>query len=505
MQTFRVVLSVSLLTALTACASDDLASSAAAPSRRPLTGVPATGDAADHACNVVLRTADRIDNGMGGYVDNAGSYVWEGAIDISAAADAEGLVPSMLYHHGSDPTWYEVTATRDDAHAAPTGFARFHFRIDSHLPGPSLSGTSLTSSRVDLIPLLHVGDARLFDHNRMRGDFDTYLIAWSSFFRITDDAAACPAGSAPGTPPATPPPGAPAPQADVWFAANGAPTQTTNIIQGGQLTVHYAIERLAACRATHNGYPAWDELAHARFLPGGETAQASVRVFDTQYGTPIGPGHSLPTTFAVPAGATSVELWFENFGIGCQAWDSQSGANYRFEVEAPPSWLGNAVQRISRDSSARCDGGAWLSPGSSALYDPWARTRATVRNVCFEAWQPGLTDVWPADLWKKLDAQVHWRFAPDAQWSTAYASLDGKAGNNARWYFDLSPLDPFAPYTCPSVPVTVPESSDQVIAHAEAYFTVNGVELRPSGPGSTFDLEFTDDANDPWRAANCAH
>jgi hypothetical protein len=40
-----------------------------------------------------------------------------------------------------------------------------------------------------------------------------------------------------------------------------------------------------------------------------------------------------PLVVEVPAGATQVELWFNNTdNTGCVAWDSRYGQNYRFDV-----------------------------------------------------------------------------------------------------------------------------------------------------------------------------
>jgi hypothetical protein len=274
-------------------------------------------------------------------------------------------------------------------------------------------------------------------------------------------------------------------------------------LQRGALEVRYAIERLPTCRGTHNGFPAWDLIAHARFLPGGEMAQGSVRSFNTIHGNPYGPGYSSPTSFTVPASATSVQLWFENVGlVNCRVWDSNFGANYTFAVSGPPSWLGNVRARLSRDSSGACEGGALVSGGASIIYDTWVRQRATIRNVCFEAWQPGVTDRDDPHLADRFDAQVHYHFdgAASGDFQSESVGLVERTGNNARWAWGLAHVDPFRPYNCPTVTVTA-DGIGFVNAFADAYFTVNGVELRPAGPGSTFRLEFTAYANDPCRAS----
>lgn len=105
--------------------------------------------------------------------------------------------------------------------------------------------------------------------------------------------------------------------------------------QGGTLDVHFDLDRLPACRGTHNGYPAWDLVGHARFLPGGQLAEGSVRELLSDNGRPTNQAQERLWSMAIPADATAVELWFHNFtgaGSSCEAWDSDWGANYRFDI-----------------------------------------------------------------------------------------------------------------------------------------------------------------------------
>ncbi len=305
---------------------------------RPLVGVSATGDGADRQCHIVLRQVGRVPDGCGGYqTSELGNWIWDGTLDVSAAAAAEGALPSVVYQYGSDPNWYEVYGVAEEATPGADGFVRYGFRLEDHLPGPGMSGTALVRARVQLVPALHLpGGGRAFDHNRRRGDFDSYELGVAGYFSIGDDASVCPPGSAPQPPPpVTPPP--PAPAATLRFRAGWSTSQDGPVVQGGQLTVAYELARLGACRGTHNGYPAWDVVAHARFAPGGQLVQASVRGFETMNGIPTTSAYAIPARFDVPADATSVELWFENAGLWCQAWDSNLGQNYRFDVVARPS------------------------------------------------------------------------------------------------------------------------------------------------------------------------
>jgi hypothetical protein len=168
-----------------------------------------------------------------------------------------------------------------------------------------------------------------------------------------------------------------------------------------------------------------------------------------------------------------------------------------------PGWMGNLVVKISPGGGSACDGAEPLGEGGFR-FDTWARERADRTNLCFEVWLRGTTDRDNPDLWRQLDVQVHYRFAPGA-FTTDYVSLDGRVGNNARYAVDLRPLDPFRPNHCPGVPTSfVGSGADRNIqARLELHFTANGAELRPGGPGTLFQGGFFDYPSNPWRDANC--
>jgi len=102
---------------------------------------------------------------------------------------------------------------------------------------------------------------------------------------------------------------------------------TVGTVKAGQpFVVDYDIDRLPECRLLYNGAPTWEVWVHYRF-DNGVTGDLSV----TQVS-----GYSrfqVPVTLTAPVGARSVTLWFENWDRGyCRRWDSQYGANYRFDV-----------------------------------------------------------------------------------------------------------------------------------------------------------------------------
>lgn len=168
-----------------------------------------------------------------------------------------------------------------------------------------------------------------------------------------------------------------------------------------------------------------------------------------------------------------------------------------------PDWMGNVVARISRDSSHACNGGTAMT--DSLTYSTWARERAAVRNVCFEIWEPGVTDWDNPDQWRQLDVQAHYRFAPDAPWQTTWVNALDHLGNNARYALGLGQLDPFAPYQCPApmpTEIVSQPGGDLERARMDLYFTVNGAELRPAA-GNAWQVWFEDYATNAFRDAQC--
>lgn len=170
---------------------------------------------------------------------------------------------------------------------------------------------------------------------------------------------------------------------------------------------------------------------------------------------------------------------------------------------AVPDWMGNVVARISRDTSSACDGG--IPMPDTLSYTTWTRERAAVRNLCFEVWEPGVTDWDNPDQWRQLDTVVHYRFASDAPWQSTWVKALDHLGNNARFALGLGALDPFAPNQCPPPMPTELVSQpggDLERAHMELFFTVNGVELRP-GSGGAWQVVFEDYAHNAFREAQC--
>jgi hypothetical protein len=360
----------------------------ARPAIAPLVGKADTTDVADRQCRVVLRRADRV--------EGAPPMV-AATIDVDAGLLADpGATPGVFFR-ADGSGWQQVTAQLVDG--APAGFARYVGRF-----------AVVTSA--DFIPFATTATGvRLFDHNRLPGDFDSYHVDASTGFGLGDP------GVCPGA----------RPIATLTFAGGFTQTQHGAIVAGDQLSVDYDLGRLTTCRDTHNGDRFWTLDAYAQFQPGGQIVSGTVVASNgpTIYPTPF--------VTDVPAGATSVALWFENASPpSCQGWDSNYGHNYVFPVvataTAPIGWLsavGGSTDRACQHADTLAD---------PIVIDEYARERACL-FADVDVWIGGVTDG-SAPHPEYVLAQVEWQkdaAAPTDTW------LDdvGRTGNNERFRWQL--------------------------------------------------------------------
>lgn len=270
----------------------------ARPAAAPLVGhTDAAGatDVADHECHVVLRRAEHL-------VDARGQGVLA-TVDVDEQfLQYPGQTPGVLFRaDGGD--WRSVTATPADG--APAGYARFVARF---LAWQSADFIAFDPTSTDL---------RLFDHNRLPGDFDSFHVDASNGFAVPEAPSVCP-----GLPP----------RATLEFEAGYSEAQHGAIVAGGELEIDYDLSRLTACRDTHDGYRFWTLDAYARFASGGQLVSGSVVGSNGAESFPI------PFVADVPPDATSVQLWFRNASPpSCEAWDSRYGRNYTFDVVPAPA------------------------------------------------------------------------------------------------------------------------------------------------------------------------
>lgn len=444
--------------------------------KAPLIGVSGAGDFADRSCQIVLRDFGRVTSSSTGFAVNGSRWIFEGRVDVKKTALAEGATPLILWKAGSDPSWRAL------APIASTGIDddndRFLFHVDDgDLPGPGISATGLARSTIQLVPFLAQDQSRLFDHNRVVDAFASYVMNQASNFAVAEDNAVCAEAKGP----------------TLTFNADFTQSQSGPVVGGRSVVVDYDIARLPKCRQGYSGLQTWSVLAQATFLPMNVRQSASVVEHSD-------PPRSIPATFFAPEGTTEMVLYFQNNDrAGCSDYDSAYGANYHFSVEDQgPEWMGNVAALIARGASHRCDGAAAF--GSMVSFGSWARQRAAMTDLCFEVYEPGVTDFDNTDLWQQLDVQVHHRIDPTKPFATDYVGFVDRVGNNARYAVDVRPFDPFTWGKClngvPTTTTTAPDGSRHLQATVELYFTVNGEELRPDG-GGAFRVVYDDDASAP--------
>ena len=198
------------------------------------------------------------------------------------------------------------------------------------------------------------------------------------------------------------------PSAQLDFEAGWVQQQRGAIVRGGHVDVVHDASRLASC-------PGSTVFSFARFLPGGQLSSS-----DEAFG------------FDVPTDATSVELWFHAVAPGCEAWDSNYGANWSFPVVAssPPAvgWVGDWGS-LTTSACTRTTG-----VPEPLVIDSTLRKSACL-DVEADVWVPGVTDV-PSPHPEWIQAAVS--YAKDGgaavQQNLAY---EGIVGHNARFRWSI--------------------------------------------------------------------
>ncbi len=270
------------------------------------------------------------------------------------------------------------------------------------------------------------------------------------------------------------------------FASNWTDAVSQPLVTGAAVTVAYDPARLSTCRGNlAGGGPGWSITAFYQ-VNGGSVGTVTVAGAGLANASP-------PATFVVPA-AGDLAMWFQvSDAWGCMAYDSSFGANYHFQVAAAgnaPGWMGNASSLIDR---ATCDNGPCYADAQPAAagftFDTWARQRAAITEVFFDVWKQGVTDFANPNLWKELDVEVHSRVGATGPFAMSYVSFSERTGNNARYAVDLRPMDPLPGQNggtltdktlCPTFATTLSADGQYIQADLQMYFTVNGVELRPT-------------------------
>ncbi len=375
---------------------------------------------ADRSCQVVLREAAlaRRDDGAleTACTGSTCEGVVVGTLELSAQAAASGR-PYVTHQSAEHGRWYTTAATQ--VKRTPSGGALYRFRIRKNTLKVTANGQLPAQARLELGVYVRGSDgSRLYDHNRVPGDFDNYVLDATSGFAVSDDPRVCPAQ--------------PLAHAQVQFRGDGQTLQRGRFVAGGDVTLDYALTRLTRCRGTHNGFPAWDLRAFIRFSPGGQQVDGTVRAFETHNGVPTPVAYAAPFTFRVPADAQRAEVWFKNSaGNGCEAYDSNFGLNHAFTVWADPpppvAWAGDFGGSFSR-SCVHSDGVPEVQ-----WVDSYIQQRACM-FVDVDVYAPGVTDRVAAP--EAVLAQVAWRLDGQAE-RRDWLTFVERVGNNYRFRWDV--------------------------------------------------------------------
>ena len=110
------------------------------------------------------------------------------------------------------------------------------------------------------------------------------------------------------------------------FDADYSESQSGAVVAGGQVVVHYDPSRLSQCAGATGGMAAWSVTGYYK-VDSGATKQILVTRAE-------GPDLvSSDPSITVPHGR-KLEVWFDTTSRwGCHAYDSNSGANYVYEIE----------------------------------------------------------------------------------------------------------------------------------------------------------------------------
>ncbi len=369
------------------------------PARAPFAQTDAVGtkdvgdvDVADRECRVVLRRADFLADRSTGIV---------ATIDVANGLLADpGATPGVLFN-SDGAGWQEVDAQPSTETPAPAGYTRFTAQF-ALLASADFIAFARTTTGV-----------RLFDHNRLPGDYDSFHVDASNGYTIGEAPAVCPG---------------PGPLGTVTFAGGFTQTQHGALVAGGQLSVEYDLGRLTTCRDTIDGHRGWSLDAYAQFQPGGQMVTGSVVTTTTSGDV------ASPFVTDIPAGATSVALWFENASPSppCEAWDSNYGANYVFPVVAAPTPAIGWLSAVGGSTDRACTHADSLE--DPIVIDEYARERACL-FADVDVWVGGVTDGNPAHP-EYVAAQVEWSLDGAAAVDEWIDDV-GRVGNNERFRWQL--------------------------------------------------------------------
>ena len=118
---------------------------------------------------------------------------------------------------------------------------------------------------------------------------------------------------------------APDASASITFDASGAPRLEGKLEAGSKVKVHYEQDRLPECRRSQGGYPQWSISGFAQLDKDQPVS------FDTAEAD--GSDRKEVDAYVDLPHSGTLSLWFQVADVGgCNEYDSNSGANYTFDV-----------------------------------------------------------------------------------------------------------------------------------------------------------------------------
>jgi len=167
----------------------------------------------------------------------------------------------------------------------------------------------------------------------------------------------------------------------ITFTADFQTELSGSLLAGSPVRISYDLDRMTDCKSD-----AWGVSGYAQFDGGEPVAFGVSRLAD---------GTVLPVDaeLELPASASHVAIWFEiNDKYGCHAYDSNSGANYQFDIDR--HGLG-AVLSFDADFSSSQSGPIHAGDKVVVHYDPSRLSQCSGSTGGHAAW--GVTGHWQVD------------------------------------------------------------------------------------------------------------
>lgn len=147
----------------------------------------------------------------------------------------------------------------------------------------------------------------------------------------------------------------------ITFADDWSESVSGDLLAGSPVRISYDLDRLPDCHGSSGGSEVWGTSGFASFDGGAPVAFEVSRLVN---------GVVKPVTaqLEIPAGTSSAEFWFSSTNIwGCNAYDSNMGANYKFAVHHS---AGGAVLSFDADWSESQSEAIHAGDAVVVHYDP---------------------------------------------------------------------------------------------------------------------------------------